>query len=105
MTAELHHTNHGDPANTPLALKSNEGLGAWLPIASAPASGLILLSVEDAAGECRTFAAEASYDDNGALIWQITTGWTGWTRLHAGWRAVSWRRLPQAPNVRAKAPT
>ncbi len=70
----------------------------WQPIETAPASGLILLAVEDAAGERRIFVAEASTDSNGAREWQITTGWSGWQRMHSAWHPVLWCRLPQAPN-------
>ena len=81
------------PGNVPL----NAGLGAWFPIETAPASGLILLAVEDETGERRTFVAEASHDstNGGALVWMITTGWCGWARLHSAWRPFLWQHKPQ----------
>lgn len=88
-----------DPSAAVRGSEFSAELGAWQPMETAPASGIILLAVEDATGERRTFAAEASHDGTGALVWQITTGWIGWQRLHGAWRAVLWRRLPQAPNV------
>ena len=74
----------------------NEWLGAWLPIATAPASGIVLLSVIDAAGERRTFVAELSHE-RGAFRWQTTTGWIGWGRLHGAWTPTHWMSLPPPP--------
>jgi hypothetical protein len=84
---------------TPGNVRSNDGLGAWLPIEAAPASGLVQLAVQDAAGERRTFAAEASHE-GGVCIWMITVGWSGWVRLHPAWTPIAWQRLSQAPNAR-----
>jgi len=74
----------------------------WQPIETAPATGLILLTVEGPDGERRTFAAEASHGDEG-WHWLITTGWTGWRKLHQGWTPVSWARLP-SPDSNARDP-
>lgn len=73
---------------------------AWQPIETAPTSGLVLLTVVDAAGERRTFCGEASFTD-GRLEWQITTGWPGFTRLRAAWKAIGWMPLP-APKEQDK---
>lgn len=89
---------------TPANVGSNDGLGAWLPIEAAPVSGVILLAVEDAAGERRTFVAEASHE-HGAWVWMMTTGWAGWSRLHSAWTPIFWQRLPQAPNVHGNRTT
>ena len=77
---------------------ASPSLGApqWLPIESAPKSGVLLLAVNDAAGERRTFVAEAS-DSDGNPQWNITVGWTGWSRLHDAWKPVGWTPLPSPP--------
>lgn len=72
----------------------------WVPIETAPVAGLILLVVEDSAGERRVFPAEASHE-NGVLAWQVTLGWLGWTRLHSGWTPILWRRIPTPPTTSA----
>lgn len=78
-----------------------EGMvGGWMPIETAPVAGLILLVVEDSAGERRVFPAEASHE-NGVLVWQVTLGWLGWTRLHSGWTPILWRRIPTLPTTSA----
>jgi len=78
-----------------------EGMvGGWMPIETAPVAGLILLVVEDSAGERRVFPAEASHE-NGVLVWQVTLGWQGWTRLHSGWTPILWRRIPPPPTSSA----
>lgn len=80
---------------------SPEGMvGGWMPIETAPVAGLILLVVEDSAGERRVFPAEASHE-NGVRVWQVTLGWLGWTRLHSGWTPILWRRLPTPPTTSA----
>ena len=75
-------------------------LGGWQDIATAPVAGLILLVVEDSAGERRVFPAEASHE-NGVWVWQVTLGWLGWTRLHSGWTPILWRRIPTLPTTSA----
>ena len=75
-------------------------VGGWMPIETAPVAGLILLVVEDSAGERRVFPAEASHE-NGVLVWQVTLGWQGWTRLHSGWTPILWRRIPTPPTTSA----
>ena len=85
-------------SNTPANVGLMEGLGAWLPIETAPKNGLILLAVEGAAGERRTFAAEASHE-GGGWVWMFTTGWGGWKRLHGAWAPIFWQPLPQTPNL------
>lgn len=78
-----------------------EGMvGGWMPIATAPVAGLILLAVEDSAGERRVFAAEASHE-NGGWVWNVILGWLGWMRLHSGWTPILWRRLPPPPTTSA----
>lgn len=74
-------------------------MSEWQPISTAPSGGLILVAVEDAAGERRTFAVEASHDslNGGSLIWMMTTGWVGWNRLHSAWTPILWRPLPAPP--------
>lgn len=72
-----------------------ESLQGWEPIETAPLMGIILLSVEHkASGERRTFVAEASNELHG-IVWQITTGWTGWTSLKKHWTPVRWKHVPQ----------
>ena len=54
-----------------------EGMeGEWMPIETAPVAGLILLVVEDSAGERRVFPAEASHE-NGVWVWQATAAQQG----------------------------
>jgi hypothetical protein len=71
----------------------------WHPIGTAPMTGVILLVVESTSGsgERRTFVAEASLDSrNDAIVWPITVGWGGWSRLdERQWRPVLWGRLPE----------
>ena len=64
------------------------------PMETAPASGVILLTVEDKVGELRTFVAEASWSE-GLLKWQITTGWGGWSKLHSAWTPIYWQHIPK----------
>ena len=71
-------------------------LMALRPIETAPNDGLILLEVEAEDGERRTFAAEASHRLDG-MVWMITTGWTGYSPLHKGWRPIAWRPLRIGP--------
>jgi hypothetical protein len=71
---------------------------AWMPIETAPTSGLVLLAVVDTAGERRAFCAEASFSD-GKMHWQVTTGWAGFTRLHSAWKVIGWQPLPAAPEA------
>ena len=80
----------------PLALKSNEGLGAWLPIETAPMAALCLVAVVDAAGEQRVFVAETSHE-GGQWRWLATVGWSGWGRLHTAWTPTHWMPLPAPP--------
>jgi len=68
----------------------------WQPIHTAPHSGVVLLAVQSDAGECRTFAAEASHSERGHE-WQVTVGWMGWQRLHSGWLPMYWMPLPSPP--------
>lgn len=91
------------PAGTKLYTRPSppEGMvGGWMPIETAPVAGLILLVVEDSAGERRVFPAEASHE-NGVWVWQVTLGWLGWTRLHSGWTPILWRRIPPPPTSSA----
>lgn len=78
-----------------------EGMvGGWQDIATAPAAGLILLAVEDSEGERRVFPAEASHQ-HGCVVWMVTVGWLGWTRLHSAWTPILWRRLTPPPTTSA----
>jgi len=71
----------------------------WKPLETAPRSGVILLAVKSGS-DSRVFAAEMSNDhDIGGDVWNITTGWGGWTRLHKGWTPVAWQPRPAAPST------
>jgi len=107
-----HDTPDGAAQATLLALKSaiREAIAApgvadeWKPIESAPRSGVILLAVKSG-NDSRVFAAEMSNDhDIGGDVWNITTGWGGWTRLHKGWTPVAWQPRPAAPSPTAEQP-
>lgn len=69
----------------------------WSPMTSAPTTGIIVLAVVSAAGERKSFVAEASYNSakQGRLEWMITTGWGGWTWLHSSWTPVAWTDVPK----------
>ncbi len=47
MTTKDTDTHNPLPATEPLALRLSEGLGAWLPIATAPRDGLLVLLCTD----------------------------------------------------------
>lgn len=76
--------------------------GEWLPIESAPSGGLVLLAVQayENPSERRAYAAEQSHGADGSH-WVITTGWTGWTRLHGAWEPIGWKPLPDAKTLAA----
>jgi len=68
----------------------------WQTIETAPNSGVILLAVEDSAGERRSYVAEISNEDDGQK-WMVTVGWLGWSYLHAGWTPIGWMPLLPPP--------
>ena len=72
-------------------------MSEWQPIETAPNDRLILLAVRSG-DDRRTFVAERSIADKGDH-WQITTGWTGWSKLHEGWEATHWMPPPPPPPV------
>jgi hypothetical protein len=68
MTTELPDTHPSPDATGPLALKSNEWLGAWLPIATAPRDGTMVLVNDTTPGFTPWVAA--SYHEG--------EEWSGW---------------------------
>lgn len=67
----------------------------WLPIESAPNSGAFLMLCDGGKDSARVFFAEASFEGaDGALVWHITTGWMGWSKLHSAWTPSHWQPLP-----------
>lgn len=67
----------------------------WLPIESAPNSGAFLMLCDGGEDSARVFFAEASFEGaDGALVWYITTGCMGWSKLHSAWTPSHWQPLP-----------
>lgn len=63
----------------------------WNSIDTAPNQGIVRLLVQSG-GERKVFAAEAAFED-GNKYWVITTGWTGWTRIHPALVPIGWKPL------------
>jgi hypothetical protein len=68
----------------------------WQPIEAAPMAVLVLVAVEDAAGERRVFVAETSHE-GGKWRWLSTVSAMGWGRLHGAWVPTHWAPLPEPP--------
>ena len=95
MTTEAPDTHSSIPADTPLALRSSAGLGAWLPIATAPRDGSMVLVNDTTPGWTPWVAA--SYLDGDE--------WQGWVYDDAtaqdsnplGPSPTHWFAVPELP--------
>lgn len=62
----------------------------WLSMDTVPGDRMVLLLVSGG-GENRAFVAEQSLDSRaGSWHWMVTVGWTGWSKLRAGWEPIGW---------------
>jgi len=90
MTTNADNTHNTPPADEPLALRLSEGLGAWLPIATAPRDAEVLLWVKVAVGTPLVVqGCWYSDEDIGDAGWIDTNG-TSWPVTH-------WMPLPAPP--------
>lgn len=91
MTTEDTDTRSSSHATEPLALRLSDGLGAWLPIATAPKDGSRILVFEG--GEVQIVAWRAMHC--GREDWGLDDGESVY--CEGEFRPTHWMPLPEPP--------